>query len=198
MGTEKLVDPTLVIYSNGETELGVSTEYGVVFLGKHAQGGEVDLSAWFGDGPSLESTVIEPIGGGLYTAEADIRLPSVPLVFHQPAHREIVTVLGRAGTSAWSEEAEVRRDPRVDGILLRPSGRLTGAPDQLGAGVYVGEEIQDYRLLGLVSGRIRITGSNGASIDYITVIGPQDLWRLVSHRRDHSHKRRWVYREDVL
>jgi hypothetical protein len=29
-------------------------------------------------------------------------------------------------------------------------------------------------------------------------MGPQHLWRLVTHRRDLDKRRRWIYREDIL
>ena len=198
VSTRKLVDPTLLIHSPEGTELGVSTEYGALFLGLYARGGEIDMTAWFGDGPSLEGSVVEPLGAGLYTAETDIRLPSVPLAYHTPRRGDTVVVLGRRGSESWSLTAAVRTDPRVEGILLRPTGGLTGAPNQVGAGVYVGEEVQSFRLLGLVTGRIRLVDAEGVAVDYVTVVGPTDLWRLVAHRRDLQRKPRWVYREDLL
>ena len=32
----------------------------------------------------------------------------------------------------------------------------------------------------------------------LTVVGPEHLWRIMAHRRNITHKKRWVYREDVL
>jgi len=130
VGSRTLTDPTLEIRTPHGSELGVSTDYGVIFLGRTAQSGSVEITAWFGDGPSIESSVIEPIGGGLYTAETEI-----------------------------SEEAKI--------------------------------------LLGLVSGKITLKNKDGER-SYLTVVGPEDLWRLVVHRRDFLQRRRWVYRQDIL
>lgn len=196
--TKEVADPTILIHSPTGTELGVSTDYGTVFLGRFARGGEIDVTAWFGDGPSLETSVVEPLGAGLFTAETPIRLPAVRLTFAGAANGQPVIVRGRTGADVWSLEAEVRTDPRVDGVLLRPTGRLTGAPEQIGAGVFIGEELPDYRLLGLVSGRIELLGADGTTAEYVTVVGPTDLWRIVAHHRDLSRKPRWIYREDVL
>jgi hypothetical protein len=176
----------------------VSTEYGTVFLGRFARGGEIDVTAWFGDGPSLESSVVEPLGAGLFTAETEIRLPAVRLAFHQPRNGATVTVRGRNGANIWSLETAVRTDPRVDGILLQPTGSLTGSEEEIGAGVFIGEELEDYHLLGLVSGRIELVDAGGAVTEYVTVVGPTDLWRIVAHGRDLQRKAHWVYREDVL
>ncbi len=53
-GTRKLTDPVLNIRTSGGDELGVSTDHGVVFLGKYAERGEVDVTAFYGDGETLE------------------------------------------------------------------------------------------------------------------------------------------------
>jgi hypothetical protein len=196
--SKEIVDPTILVHSPDGTELGVSTEYGTVFLGRYARGGEVDLTAWFGDGPSLEASLVEPIGAGLFTAETEIDLPSVPLAYHSPRNGATVVVRGRIGGDPWEIEAEIRVDPRVDGLLLRPVGGLTGEPEQVGAGVFTTEEVDRRRLLGMVSGRIRLTAADGESVDYVAVVGASDLWRLVAHRRELQRKPHWVYREDVL
>lgn len=198
LSSKKILDPTILVHSPDGTELGVSTEYGTVFLGRYARGGEIDLTAWFGDGPSLEASVVEPIGAGLFTAETEIALPAVHLAYHTPRNRETVVVRGRVGGEPWELEAEVRVDSRVSGILLRPGGGLTGEPEQVGAGVYTDEALHRRRLLGLVSGRVRMIDADGATVDYVAVVGASDLWRLVAHRRELQRKPHWVYREDVL
>ena len=185
IGTRKLADPTLQVQTSGGTELGVSTEYGVVFLGHTARSGYVEVTAWFGDGPSIESTVIEPISAELYTAEMEIRIPTVPMSFLLPKDGETVVVAGRTDNGPWTEQVKVRSDPRVYGILLDVPSRLDGSTDQIGAGVYTVEKgkRQRKRLIGLVSGKLRLK-TGGREREYLTVMGPDDLWRLVTHRRD--------------
>jgi hypothetical protein len=199
-GTRKLSDPTLLIRTSAGKELGVSTDHGIVFLGQTAVSGDVDVTAWFGDGPSIERSVIEPVGGGLYTAEMEIRLPSVPLSFRKLRKDDEVLIVGRRGNSTWETRARVRVDPRVDGLLLSIPGELRNAPDQVGAGVYVvgQNERTDRHLIGLVSGTLELVAPDGARKSFLTVVGPDTLWRLVARRKELERKRRWVYREDVL
>jgi carbohydrate-binding DOMON domain-containing protein len=199
-GTLTLSDPTLSIRTPGGSELGVSTDYGVVFLGRTAQGGRVEITAWFGDGANIESAVIEPIGGGLYTAETEIRLPPVSISFEDPRPGSRVLLIGRTSRGPWQNEVEVLADPRVDGILLPIARELDGAIDQIGAGVYVypEDDIDKKKLVGLVSGRLSLSNPDGESRDFLTVVGPRDLWRLVTHRRDVHQRRRWIYRPDVM
>jgi len=199
VGTRKLADPTLQVATEGGRELGVSTEFGVIFLGRTARSGYVEVTAWFGDGPSIESSVIEPIGGDLYTAETEIRIPSVPMTFFIPKPGESLLVAGRTEDGPWEEYVRVQSDPRVYGILLSMPGKLGDRSDQIGAGVYYvpeGDEARK-RLLGLVSGKLRLK-SNGVEREFLTVMGPDDLWRLVTHRRDMNRRKPWVYREDIL
>ena len=194
--SRKLADPILVIETDGGRELGVSTEFGVVFLGRTARSGPVIISATFGDGPGIESSVIEPLGGGLYTAETEIRLPVAVMSFDTPRPGSDVLIKGRRGRRDWSLSTRVVSDPDVDGILLRPSSDLArGNP--IGAGVYVRRSGEDW-LVGLVSGELELETPDGGTRRYITVVGPEDLWRLVTFRREYQRKRRWVYREDIL
>jgi hypothetical protein len=190
-------DPTVVIHGPGGSELGVSTEYGIVFLGRGARGGSVPVEVWFADGMSLEDCLVEPIGGGLYTAEAEIILPTAPISFDAPRRGRSVTVVGRRGGERWESETSVTSHPQVSGLLLRLNSTLSNLrQDQIGAGVYVGEE-GDRALLGLVSGRLRLETETGVR-EFLTVVGPRELWRVVSFKRNVDRRRRWVYREDIL
>lgn len=199
-GVRTLADPTLVIETSGGRELGVSTNYGVVFLGRTSHSGPAQITAWFGDGPSIEKTVIEPVERGIcYTAEPEIRLPEVEMSFESPTRGTRLLVAGRTPDGPWSEFVEVAEDPRVLGLITTVPDRLRSAADQIGAGVYVLVDPEGTRkkLLGLVSGRIVLETSSGTR-EYLTIVGPTDLWRLVSHRREGRNKKRWVYREDIL
>ncbi|HPF13571.1 MAG: hypothetical protein H6830_10135 [Planctomycetes bacterium] len=199
VGTRKGVDPTVRILSERGNELGVSTQYGIVFLGRHTNAGPVEVEAMFGDGPSIESSVVDPLGGGLYTAETDIRLPAVPLTFQNLEPGQEVLLRGRSDRSSWQTWVKVRQDERVHGILLEVPRQLDGHPDQIGAGVFLKPSSAPYdlRLIGLVSGRIRLE-TDGKTKTFLTVEGPESLWRLVTHNRKSQPKRKWVYREDVL
>lgn len=199
VGTRKLSDPTLEIRTEKGSELGVSTDYGVVFLGRTSGAGRAEITAWFGDGPSVEPVVIEPVGGGLFTAETEIRLPSVPLSFDDPRPGQELILVGRDEHGRWETTVEVADEPRAFGILTSIPRELAGRPEQTGAGVFIvdPEDASRRRLVGLVSGAVRFQ-THGGTRQYLAIVGPQDLWRLVTHRRELIKKRRWVYRDDIL
>jgi hypothetical protein len=198
-GTRSMAHPTLIIETRGGTELGVSTDYGIVFLGRTAPAGDAQITAFFGDGPSVESSLIEPVDGGLYTAEVEIRLPSVPLSHVEPRAGDELLLMGHDDRGPWKRTVRVRTDPRVYGILLDVPARLEGAADQVGAGLYESDDgdLSTLRLVGLVTGRLQLETEDGPR-EYLTAMGPQHLWRLVTHRRDLDKRRRWIYREDIL
>jgi hypothetical protein len=197
-GTRHLADPVLEIRSGEARELGVSTDYGLIFLGRTVRAGRVEIVAWFGDGPSVEATAVEPLGGGLFTAETDIRLPRVPLSFETPEPGERLTVAGRSGSDRWESEVVVRRHASVDGILTNVPGELDRYDGQIGAPVFRTDARGKRRLVGLAAGRVELTDGDGARREFLAILGPDQLWRLVTYRRDWSHRRRWVYRDDVL
>jgi len=53
--------------------------HGVVFLGRGATSGEAEVVGWFGDGPPIEPTLIEPLGPRPYSLGVEIELQKVPL-----------------------------------------------------------------------------------------------------------------------
>ena len=197
-GPGPIEDPTLLIQGSLGTELGVNTDYGILFLGRYSRAGKISLTAWFGDGPSIESTIVEPVGGGIFTAETEIRLPSVPLTFLDPVEGQEVLIAGRHGRRGWREKAVVVKDKRVlAGILLRTDASYLLTEDQVGAPVFIKLEDGEWYCLGVISGRIQLSNSKGMD-EYLTLVGPENTWRLVAHRRDIDRRRKFVYREDVL
>lgn len=199
-GTRMVADPVLELRGgSGASELGVSTDFGVVFLGRTARSGAVELTAWYGDGPSIEFSVIEPLGGGLFTAEPQIKLPRVPISFRTPRAGETLRVIGRTGRERWTADVTVRSEPQLEGLIVDVPGQVLERDGQAGAGLYrVGAKGHDLKLVGLVTGTVEINGADGATRRYLAAVGPDQLWRLVTYKRDFPRKRKWVYRADVL
>ncbi len=175
----------------------MSTDYGVAFLGRTAQAGNAKITAWFGDGLQTESVAIEPIGGGIFTAQTEIRLPEARMNFVEPKPGDKVVVIGRRGSRTWSHTVTVRSHPKVEGILLPALSEVANAPNQIGAGVFVEKKDQaNPELVGLVSGVLTLSVA-GKTESFLTVVGMRDLWRLVAHRREIDRSQKPVYREDV-
>lgn len=191
-----MADPVVQIRTNGGSELGVSTDYGLVFLGRTARSGPAEVTAWFGDGPNIEKVVIEPVGGTIYTAQTEIRLPECPMDFDAPAPGSKLVVYGRDEAGPWTEPVVVLEDPRILGLVTTVPDRLRGRPDYMGAGVFrVPADEHDKRLVGLVAGRVLLQTKQGER-EFLAVVGAEHLWRLVA--RGAPDRSRWIYREDIL
>ena len=188
------VDPVVVVHGPSGDELAVSTEYGVVFLGRTVQSGRAEFTAFFGDGPAREEGQVESLGGGLYATDCEILLPSAVLCFDPPPEIRDVRVRGRRGGLPFEIEAELATDPRVTGVLLLANDELDDLTEaELGAGVFLVDPTKPLQLVGLLTGRLELGGRR-----YYTAVGPEDLWRAVTHRRNSDRPRRRVYREDIL
>jgi hypothetical protein len=192
-------DPTVRLHTGGTGELGVSTTYGVVFLGRGQQSGRVEFTTWFGDGPNLESGEIESLDAVLFATHSEVRIPTVPIRWSTPAPGTRVLVRGRRPSSApFSFEAVVADDPRVESLCLRSSSdveRLSAR--EIGAGVYVEDRSGRLALVGLVTGELELAGPDGAR-RLVTAAGPRELARLASHARELPRPAWPAPREDVL
>lgn len=192
--TRNVQDPTVTLQTAGGRELGVSTERGVVFLGHTARSGEVDMIVWYGDGPSIEGSVIEPLGDGLYLAQGEIVMPSVDIGFPELEPDHVVVARGRRGAEVWEIPLYYVDDPRLGGLAFRAAEALPTDDDQVGAGVFWEHPDTGRRFfIGLVTGTVEVAGDR-----YVTAIGGQGLWRLVAHRREAFEEGRFIYRDDIL
>jgi len=192
--SRQTVDPIVVVHGAGGDELAVSTEYGVVFLGRTVQNGRTEFTAFFGDGPAREEGQVQALGNGLYTTDAEILLPMVVVCFEPPTEPTNVRVRGRRNGVPFEIDAEIAVDPRVNGVLLLANedlDRLTEA--ECGSGVFLVTPGKPLQLLGLLNGRLTLDGRR-----YFTAVGPDELWRLVVHRRNSDRPRKRVYRDDIL
>jgi hypothetical protein len=193
--TRNVQDPTVTLQTAGGAELGVSTARGVVVLGHTAQSGEVDRIVWYGDGPSIEASVIEPLGDGLYLAQGEILLPTVDIAFPKIGPDDVVVARGRRGAEVWEIPLYHIEDPRITGgLAFRAAQALPTDADQVGAGVFWEHPDTGRRyFIGIVTGTVDVDGDR-----YVTAIGGQGLWRLVAHRRDSFEEGRFIYRDDIL
>jgi hypothetical protein len=188
------LDPVVVVHGASGDELGVSTDYGIVFLGRTARSGRVEFTAWFGDGPAREEGLVEAVGGGVYTTEGEILLPCVRLCIEPPPAGSEVVVRGRRAGVPFEITAELAADPRVTGVLLAPNPELDDLTDDaLGAGVFYLQPEKPMQLVGLLRGQVELGGRR-----FFTAVGPEDLWRMIVQRRNSDRPRRWVYREDIM
>ncbi|HED65295.1 MAG TPA: hypothetical protein ENJ09_07050, partial [Planctomycetes bacterium] len=150
-------DAIVQIHGSGGEELGVATDYGIVFLGHTQRGGTVEYTAWYGDGPSPESGLVEPIGGGLFVTEPELAVHRSAIDFRTPKPGTRVRVVVRKGRGVREFAARVVAVEGAEGLFLAPNGELTrlGAT-AVGAGIFLDHDAS-HALIGLLSGELELT-----------------------------------------
>ena len=115
----------------------------------------------------------------------------------------IRSLLVSARPAQWTKNLFVLVAP-LFARKLHDAGVLTLCLEALGAfilvasGVYlVGDDEVKMSLVGLVSGVLTLQDDDGVR-EYLTVVGPRDLWRLVSYYRADVFERQFTYRPDIL
>jgi hypothetical protein len=193
-GNPRIGDPVVTLHTSQGDRSGVSTDWGILFVSDAAESGEIELTAWFLDGPSEERGIVEPIAAGLFATEAEIELARVPVTFAAPPPGERVRILGRRDGRLWDRALRVAEHPQVQGLLLEDPGDLPRSIE--GAGIYVTQD-GELVLVGLVTGRLTLLGP-GRERMFLTAAGPEALAKLVTRRRTSGERKPWVYREDVF
>jgi hypothetical protein len=135
VGTRNLADPVLEIRGPEASELGVATDYGLVFLGRSARAGAVEVIAWYGDGPSMEQRWSSRSAAGC-TRRARDQVATRSAELRESKLGETLFIVGRRGPELWAAQVEVRHDPQIEGVLLTIPKGLENGPDQIGAGLY--------------------------------------------------------------
>ena len=97
------IDPTVQILADGGGELGVSTDYGIVFLGRSAQSGLVEFLAWFGEEDGQRTLV-----GGARTNQVALSLEDQAQVVHIRGHLGMIGSEGRLVDGQRPFEGEPR------------------------------------------------------------------------------------------
>ena len=87
---------------------------------------------------------------------------------------------GREHAICW----KLRQSPLLEELFCAPGNPgIARVADRVPIAVDEVQELADF--------------ATALKID-LTVVGPEQLWRLVTHRQDIDKRRPWVYREDVL
>jgi hypothetical protein len=183
--------PVVVIRTPGGTELGVTTDEGVFFLGRTAQEGPAKVLYWLGDSPLVESGEVRRRGGSIYEVLLDVDLPAVPISFEPLRPGESLVLIGVDDDWAWQYGVVVPEDPMASGTIVRwPSG-LRIEPSQVGAGVFrdTGEGLT---LVGLVKATAEIEGGGR----FLLLAGLPELRVALLEPRSAVPVREVLYRAD--
>ncbi|PIE23772.1 MAG: hypothetical protein CSA62_06610 [Planctomycetota bacterium] len=141
--------PLVRIQTTGGFEQGVSTDFGVLFLGRTAQKGPAKLLYWLGPSPLIEAGEIEVVGGPVHRIRTDVPIPSVPISFEPVAPEEQLVLMGMEGQLPWRLDVQLAKDEIVRGTALHYPAGLQLRPDSVGLGIFRETEA-GLALVGLV------------------------------------------------
>jgi hypothetical protein len=143
--------PVVRIQTTGGFEHGVSTQIGVLFLGRTASEGPAKLQYWLGPTPMIETGQVEAIGGSIHRIRPEVPIPSVPVTLEPVRPDEELVLMGIQDQIPWRLPVQLAQDEVVRGTVLRYPAGLRLGPDSVGLGVFR-ETDAGFALVGLVKG----------------------------------------------
>ena len=144
--------PVARIETRGGVELGATTEYGVLFLGRTATEGPCRIHYFLGPTPVVEDGTVESTGSSYYRAEMDLKNQSIRVLEREVEPGDSLVAMYMAGFDVQTVDVSLSQDPEVDGYVLS----WPGASLPAGAAILLRTPEDDYRFVGLVSGEAEL------------------------------------------
>ena len=149
--------PVVRVETQGGVELGASTEYGILFLGRTAQDGPCRVHYFLGPTPVVEDGTIVSAGGYYLLADIDLKAQDIPILDRPVAPEDRLVAMFMAGTNAVTVPVSLASDPDVAGSVLNwPDASLPA-----GTAILVQDESESFRFVGLVSGEAELETDAG-------------------------------------
>ncbi len=166
--------PVALIETTGGVELGATTEFGILTLGRTATRGPCRVYYFLGPTPLVEDGTVVATEGPFCTAQIDLRTQSVRVLDHSPTNEPLKAMWTSDGAQVTTIDVQLARDEGVSGDVLADPGQDIPA----GAGVFA-EVDEKLRFVGLVSGRATVQGDNGVRA-YYTFAGVDRVRELLA------------------
>ncbi|MCR9245452.1 MAG: hypothetical protein NXI31_10500 [bacterium] len=156
--------PVAFVETTGGIELGATTEYGILTLGRTATEGPCRVRYFTGPSPLVEDGELRATGATFTRAEIDLKHQAVRVLARPPRPTdELVAMWTPDGVTVRALRVELADDPRVTGDVLRDPGE----PLPPGATILrcTEDDLHDYEFVGLVAGRATFEGGTSAADD---------------------------------
>ncbi|HHI80613.1 MAG TPA: hypothetical protein ENK02_11615 [Planctomycetes bacterium] len=182
--------PVVRIQTTKGFEQGVSTEEGIIFLGRTAHKGPVKVSYLLGPSPLVEAGKIREGVGPLHFVDLEVSIPKAPISFRAPKPGESLSLILYDGHSPRVLSTRVARDPRIRGTALELPPGYRPKPSDIGAGVFQPSP-EGPALVGLLQGVARLGGKS-----WLLVAG-RETWKTHFLKPTPSERKKEVfYRAD--
>ena len=155
--------PVALVETTGGVELGATTEFGILTLGRTATEGPCRVHYFLGITPLVEDGAMKPTGSTFRRAEIDLKTQHARSM-DRPLTKddELVAMWTPDGVDAVAVDVELAAKDGVLGDVLKDPGRELPA----GAAIFVQSE-DKLLFAGLVSARARLQNAPGAGSYYL-------------------------------
>ena len=155
--------PVALVETTGGVELGATTEFGILTLGRTAQDGPCRVHYFLGPTPIIEDGAVRATGSTFCLADMDLKTMRLRVLDRPPTtDDELVAMWTPDGVSVETVSVTLARTAGVRGDVLDDPGAELPA----GAAVFARER-GDLRFVGLVAGRARLEGAPAAGSYYV-------------------------------
>lgn len=149
--------PVALIETTGGVELGATTEYGILTLGRTAKTGPCRVHYFLGPTPMVEDGTIGGTGSAFWLAESDLRTQHLRVIDHGPtAADELLAMWTPDGVNTQEVPVKLAAEPGITGDVLADPGCVLPP----GAAIFARDEA-DLRFVGLVSAVVTQAGGGG-------------------------------------
>lgn len=186
--------PVALVETTGGVELGATTEFGVLTLGRTAVEGPCRVHYFLGPTPIIESGTLTQAGGGFVRADIDLKTQSSRAVDRPlTADDELVAMWTPDGAEERSVAVSLARAPGVHGDVLT----ATDEPLPTGATVLRKADDGNLHFVGLVAGKATVDGGPAAGSYYVFAGGGR-LREMLAMPQPHPVDMTPKYRPDDI
>lgn len=186
--------PVALVETTGGVELGATTEFGILTLGRTATGGPCRVRYFLGPTPMVEDGALVATGSVFTRAEIDLKTMAVRAFDHPPTDADELLVMWTPdGTTTQTATVHLVHAQDAQGDLLQPPGRELPA----GAAVLVRTRDDGLQFLGLIAGKAIVEGG-GEPREYYVFAGVDRIREMLAVPEVHPTDLVPKYRTDDI
>ena len=185
--------PVALVETVGGVELGATTEFGVLLLGRTATEGPCRVHYFLGPTPMIEDGELSSTGSMFTVAEIDLKTMSLRVLDRCPNSEDPLIVMWTPdGTHTEQLSVQLAAEPGIKGDVLQHPGSEV----PIGAAVFA-ETDEGLLFVGLVAGKAEVA-DQGAVRQYFVFAGVDRLREMLAIPTPHPTDFVPKYRTDDI
>lgn len=169
--------PVALVETTGGVELGATTEFGILTLGRTATAGPCRVRYFLGPTPMVEDGALQPTASVFTRADIDLKTMAVRAIDRPPTDAdELVVMWTPDGTRISTATVQLAHAADAEGDLLQPPGVALPA----GAAVLVQTRDDGLQFLGLIAGKAVVDGGGDGTREYYVYAGVDRIRELLA------------------